>query len=61
MKQKTFLQAAGVIFSLIAVLHLLRLVFQWPAEIAGWAVPMWFSVVALLVAVYLGMTAFRMK
>lgn len=61
MKQKTFLHVAGAIFSVIAVLHLLRLVFQWQTEIGGWTVPMWFSVVALLFAGYLGITAFRMK
>ncbi len=53
MTQRTFSKVAGVIFLLIAVLHALRLVYGWGAVIGGWAVPMWLSWVALVVAGYL--------
>lgn len=53
MKQKTVAVVSGVLFGLIALLHLLRLVFQWNAQIAGWEVPTWISVPALLVGAWL--------
>ena len=39
MNQKTFSLTAGVIFSLVALLHGLRLVFGWEVIFAGWMVP----------------------
>jgi hypothetical protein len=50
MNSKTFALVAGVIFALVALLHLLRIVLGWPAVIGGWAVPMWLSWVALVVS-----------
>ena len=61
MNQKTFALTAGVVFSLVAVLHALRLLLGWDAVIGGWHVPMWLSGVALALAGYLAYTAFRMK
>lgn len=61
MDQKTFNGVVGVIFLLIAVLHALRLLYGWSAEIGGWMVPMWFSWVALVIAGYLAWSAFRLK
>ena len=59
MNQKTFTLTAGVIFSLVAVLHALRLLLGWDAVIGGWTVPMWFSWLALALAGYLAFTAFK--
>ena len=61
MNQKTFTLTAGVVFSLIAVLHALRLLLGWEAMIGGWLVPMWLSWLALAVAWYLAFTAFKVK
>ena len=47
-KLKTVLGINVALFSLIGLLHLLRLILQWPAQIGGWNVPMWMSVAALL-------------
>ena len=38
------------IFSLIALLHLVRLLFQWPVQFAGWNVPLWLNVVFVIMA-----------
>ena len=54
MKPRTYALTTGLIFLIIALLHLARLIFGWEAIIGGWAVPNWVSVVALLVAAYLG-------
>ena len=61
MSQKTYLKAAGSIFLVIAVLHLLRLVLGWTAVFEGWSVPQWLSVVALIVAGYLAYEGFRLS
>jgi hypothetical protein len=53
MSQKTFSLVAGLIFLLIAVMHVLRLAFRWEVVLNGWVVPMWVSAVALLIAAYL--------
>ena len=61
MNQKTFALTACVVFSLVAVLHALRLLLGWDAVIGGWHVPIWLSWLALALAGYLAYTAFRMK
>ena len=60
MRQRTFSRVAGVIFSLIAVLHVLRIARGWPATLAGWEMPTWVSWVALAVAAYLAYEGFRL-
>ena len=59
MKQKTFIQVAGLIFSVIALLHGLRLLLGWHAVIGAWQVPAWVSWLALAASGYLASTAFR--
>ena len=59
MSQKTFTRIAGLVFSLVALLHALRLLFRWNAVIGGWSVPLWVSWAALAVSGYLAYTAFR--
>jgi hypothetical protein len=50
MNWKTFSIVAGVIFAVVALLHLLRIYMDWPVVIADWSVPMWVSWIALVVA-----------
>jgi hypothetical protein len=50
MSRRAYLPVTAVTFSLIALLHLVRIVFGWSAAIGGWSVPMWLSWVALIVA-----------
>ncbi|MCZ6490150.1 MAG: hypothetical protein O7A06_06430 [Acidobacteria bacterium] len=61
MNQKTFSRTASVIFSLVALLHGLRLVFGWEAIIAGWMAPPWASGVAVLMAGYLSYEGLRLS
>lgn len=61
MNIKTFAKVSGVIFLIIAILHLLRLVLQWDAAIGGWDVPMWLSIAALFIAGYLGYQGVRLS
>ena len=50
MDRKTFLTAAGVIFAVVALVHLTRIYMGWPIEIGTWMVPMWVSWIGLVVA-----------
>jgi uncharacterized protein YodC (DUF2158 family) len=43
MDQKTFSIVGGVIFTLVAPFHLMRIYMSWPVDIGDWSVPMWFS------------------
>lgn len=61
MKQKTFTLTTGAVFSIIAVLHALRLLFGWEAMIGGWDVPLWVSWAATAVSGYLAYTAFKLR
>jgi hypothetical protein len=58
MSQKTFLGVSGTIFGVIALLHLARIIYGWPAQIGTFVVPTWASWLSLLVAGYLAITAF---
>ncbi len=49
-EQKTVAVVSGVVFILVALLHLLRLIFGWSAVFNGWSVPMWVSILGLIVA-----------
>lgn len=39
---------SGVIFSLVALLHLLRLVYAWPMVLGTWNAPMWLSILGVV-------------
>lgn len=47
---KPFTNLAIAIFILVAAMHLLRLVFGWEVTLNGMVVPMWVSVMGLLIA-----------
>jgi hypothetical protein len=49
MSQKTFDLVAGLFLLLIAVGHLLRVIFGWTVNVAGVTIPMWASWLALVV------------
>jgi hypothetical protein len=49
MSRRAYLLATAIIFSLVALLHLARIVFGWSAVIGAWSVPMWLSWIALVV------------
>lgn len=61
MSQKTFNTLAGVVFSVVAVLHLFRLMFRWEAVIGEWAVPAWVSALALVLSGYVALSAFKLR
>ena len=57
--QRAYNTITAAIFAVIAALHLLRIVFGWPAQIGGWDVPQWLSWLAFVVAGALAWVGFR--
>ena len=57
--QKAYNMITAAIFAVIAVLHLLRIIFGWPAQIGGLDIPLWASWLALVVTGALAYFGFR--
>jgi len=60
MSQKTFSTAAGAIFLLIAIGHILRIVLGVEWIMGGQTVPMWVSWAAIVVAGYMAFVGLRL-
>lgn len=59
MKAKQFYLVSGAIFSAVALMHVLRLVYSWEVVIGGFMMPMWASYIGVLIAGYLAYSAFQ--
>src|SRR5437764_4484532 len=59
MQQKTYNIVTAVLFLVVALLHLLRIILDWPAQIGGLSIPLWASWLALIVAAALAYLGFR--
>jgi len=57
---RMYIQVTGAVFGVMALVHVIRLILNWPAQVAGWVVPIWLSWVAILVAGALCVWAFRL-
>ena len=45
---RNYLVISAVVFGAVAFVHLLRLIFGWPAQVGELAIPLWISVAGLL-------------
>jgi hypothetical protein len=61
MQQAAYNTITAVLFLVVALLHLLRIIFGWPAQIGDVSVPMWASWLALVVAAALAYFGFRLN
>jgi hypothetical protein len=59
MNVKSYAALSAIIFAVVALMHLVRLVWQWDVIIAGHIVPMWVSLVGAVVAGLLSFAGFR--
>jgi hypothetical protein len=57
--QKTYNTLTAVVFLIVALLHLLRIILGWPAQIGGLNIPIWASGLALIVTGALAYFGFR--
>lgn len=48
--QGKYVRVSGVVFGVVAVVQALRLFNRWPVQVGPFAVPVWFSWIALLLA-----------
>jgi hypothetical protein len=55
----TYRLVSGIIFGVVAIIQIIRAISEWPVQIGPYAVPVWFSWVAFVVAGALCVTAFR--
>jgi len=56
-----YVLVSGIFLLLLACGQLLRLILRWPVTIAGVAIPLWPSAVAVLIVGSLAIWAFRVR
>lgn len=49
---KLFLQVISIVLAIKAIFGVIYILFGWNASIAGWVMPMWLIVVAVIVDAY---------
>lgn len=52
------LLVSGIVFALTALLQLLRIYLQFPIEIAGVSIPVWFNIILLFLFSFLSLWIF---
>ena len=57
--QSRYALVSGTVFGVVAAVQAIRAFNQWPVQIGSFAVPVWFSWIALVVAGSLCVWAFR--
>jgi len=50
MKTKAFVIVSTLIFAIVALMHLIRLTLGWSAQLGMTSIPLWVSVLALLIS-----------
>lgn len=58
-ESKNYFWLAATFFSIIAILHFIRLTYGWPAEIGGVFIPPTASWLALFITVVLAIAGFK--
>ena len=61
MGYKKYCLVSGIVFSLVALAHLLRIVDAMTIQVGDYAVPMWVSWIGLIVTAGLAFWAFRVS
>ena len=58
---RSYVIVSAAVFGIYAFFHLLRVVLGWPANVGGWAVPLWLSGLGALWNGGLAIWAFRLR
>jgi hypothetical protein len=61
MSQRMFNLVAGLLFGLLALVHAVRVAARSDFVMAGWPLPTWASVIAVLAGAYLAFAALRLN
>ncbi len=56
---RIFTRLAALIFTLVAILHALRLCFRWEVTLNGIVIPLWPSAIGLIVPAFLAVMLWR--
>ncbi len=60
MDNRMYLAVSGTLFTLVALAHLVRAIYNWPIQIAQWSMSVEVSWVAAVVTLALAIWAFRL-
>lgn len=60
LRERSYLMLAGIIFTVVASAHVLRVFFNIDLVIMDWAAPLWLSWIGTAVAAYLAYMSFRL-
>lgn len=60
MEQKRYFVITGMIFTLIGILHLVRIIKDWEAQIGGFVIPMWLSWLAVILVLFLAVSGSKL-
>jgi len=61
MTHKNYMALVTAIFSIVAIMHILRLLNGWQIQIGPFMVPTWASIIGALLAGYLAYQGIRLK
>jgi uncharacterized membrane protein YhaH (DUF805 family) len=61
LSRETYMTVTATLFLVMAIVHLLRIIFGWQAEIGGLSIPVWVSWLGVLVAGALAYFGFTLK
>jgi hypothetical protein len=61
LNRNTYLKISATVFLIVAIVHLLRIILGWSAEIGGWNVPFWVSWLGVFVSGALAYFGFTQK
>jgi len=61
MKHRTFSLVSALLFSLMALLHAVRLLRGWQVTVEGVVMPIWISWIGLAIAAYLAYQGFLLS
>jgi hypothetical protein len=59
MTSKSYCVFSAVVFALVALVHLVRAVMEWPITVNGYSFPVWASWIAFVVAATLSEMGYR--
>ena len=59
MKNNLALKAAGTVFLLVSVMHLLRVLLKFELIVAGYSVPVWLNLVGFVLSLLLSLWMFK--
>jgi len=61
MDRKTYFGVVSLVFVVIAVVHGLRVLNGWDANIGDWEIPLWVSYLSVVLGAYLAWTGYQFR